>query len=208
MNKSFYLIALFLIALAFLPLLVRWERGTGKRGRELAVLAVLATIAVVARGMFYMLPEVKPMAAVLVITGAAYGMEAGFITGVVTAFVSNFLFGQGPWTPWQMLAFGLVGGLAGVIFSHKRLEKRGEIIGLAVYGAVSVLLLYGLLMDTASILLSTNTVSFPMLLMAYAAGFVFNLVHGITTAVFILILAKPFFHKLYRMKKKYGVFQR
>lgn len=208
MNRSYYFVALVIIILAFIPLVIRWERGTGRRGRELAVLAVMTAIAIGTRGLFYMLPQVKPMAAILVITAAAYGAEAGFITGVVGAFISNFLFGQGPWTPWQMLAFGLVGLLSGLFFSGKRLEKKRHIICLAVYGMLSVILVYGPLMDTASVLLSTNTFTLPLFWSVYGTGFVFNVVHGVSTAIFILILANPFLSKLYRMKKKYGVFQR
>lgn len=207
MNKSYYLIALVIIAFAVLPLFIRWERGIGRRGRELAVLAVMIAIAVGTRGLFYMLPEVKPMAAVVVITSAAYGAEAGFMTGVMSAFISNFFFGQGPWTPWQMLAMGLVGFLAGILFSHKKLEKRRQLFGLAVYGGFSVTIVYGLIMDTSAVLLSTNAVSFSMLLAAYGAGFLFNLIHGVSTVLFIVVLAKPVLNKLYRMKKKYGVFR-
>lgn len=207
MNKSYYLIALVIIAFAVLPLFIRWERGIGRRGRELAVLAVMIAIAVGTRGLFYMLPEVKPMAAVVVITSAAYGAEAGFMTGVMSAFISNFFFGQGPWTPWQMLAMGLVGFLAGILFSHKKLEKRRQLFGLVVYGGLSVTIVYGLIMDTSAVLLSTNAVSFSMLLAAYGAGFLFNLIHGVSTLLFIVVLAKPVLNKLYRMKKKYGVFR-
>lgn len=207
MNKSYYLIALVIIAVAILPLFIRWERGIGRRGRELAVLAVMIAIAVGTRGLFYMLPEVKPMAAVVVITSAAYGAEAGFMTGVMSAFISNFFFGQGPWTPWQMLAMGLVGFLAGILFSRKKLEKRRQLFGLVVYGGLSVTIVYGLIMDTSAVLLSTNAVSFSMLLAAYGAGFLFNLIHGVSTVLFIVILAKPVLNKLYRMKKKYGVFR-
>lgn len=207
MNKSYYFAALVIIAFAALPLFIRWERGNGRRGRELAVLAVMTAIAVGTRGLFYMLPEVKPMAAVVVITAAAYGAEAGFMTGVISAFISNFFFGQGPWTPWQMLALGLVGLLSGILFSRKKIEKRGQLLGLAICGGLGVTIIYGVIMDTSSVLLATNTVSFSMLFAAYGAGFTFNLIHGVSTVLFIVVLAKPILNKLYRMKKKYGVFQ-
>ena len=53
--------------------------------------------------------------AIIIITAVAFGPEAGFLTGALTAFVSNFIFGQGPWTPWQMFTWGLVGFLAGIL---------------------------------------------------------------------------------------------
>lgn len=147
------------------------------------------------------------MAAVVVITAAAYGAEAGFMTGVISAFISNFFFGQGPWTPWQMLALGLVGLLSGILFSRKKIEKRGQLLGLAICGGLGATIIYGVIMDTSSVLLATNTVSFSMLFAAYGAGFTFNLIHGVSTVLFIIVLAKPILNKLYRMKKKYGVFR-
>lgn len=61
------------------------------------------------------LPNFKPCSAIIIITAVAFGPEAGFLTGALTAFVSNFIFGQGPWTPWQMFTWGLVGFLAGIL---------------------------------------------------------------------------------------------
>ena len=66
-----------------------------------------------------MVPFFKPLTGIVMITGMALGPEAGFLTGAISGFVSNFIFGQGPWTPWQMFAFGVAGFLTGV------LAKRG-----------------------------------------------------------------------------------
>ena len=87
------------------------------QARELVPIAVMAAIAVVGRTVFEIipLPNFKPCSAIIIITAVAFGPEAGFLTGALTAFVSNFIFGQGPWTPWQMFTWGLVGFLAGIL---------------------------------------------------------------------------------------------
>ena len=61
-------------------------------------------------------PQFKPVAAMVIITGVTLGGESGFLVGAIGAFVSNFYFSQGPWTPWQMFSFGIIGFVAGVIF--------------------------------------------------------------------------------------------
>lgn len=84
-------------------------------------LAVMAALGVVGRTVFQLipLPNFKPVSAIVIITAIAFGPEAGFMTGALTAFVSNFIFGQGPWTPWQMFCWGMIGFVAG------RLQKSG-----------------------------------------------------------------------------------
>ena len=88
--------------------------------KDIAVLAVLCAAAVAGRELFFMFPQFKPVAAVVIISGTALGAQAGFLVGAVSMLVSNMLFGQGMWTPWQMFAMGLLGFLAGIIFSKKR----------------------------------------------------------------------------------------
>ena len=79
------------------------------QAREVVVIAVMAALAVAGRAAFFMLPQFKPTAAIVIIAGVGLGAEAGFLTGALAGFVSNFFFGQGPWTPWQMFAFGIPG---------------------------------------------------------------------------------------------------
>ena len=83
------------------------------QAREIVTLAVMSAIAIASRAAFAVIPFFKPMMGIIMITGIAFGGGAGFLAGTVTGFVSNFIFGQGPWTPWQMLAYGLGGALAG-----------------------------------------------------------------------------------------------
>ena len=112
---SFYAVSIIIIVLAMLPFVLVFE-GRKPQARELVVIAVMVAITVSGRAAFFMVPQFKPVVALVIITGAALGAQSGFAVGALSGFVSNFIFGQGPWTPWQMLAFGIIGFLSGIIF--------------------------------------------------------------------------------------------
>ncbi|MDR2106138.1 MAG: ECF transporter S component [Coriobacteriales bacterium] len=126
-SPNYYLLALGVILVALVLMVVRFE-GRKPRAREVVVLAVMTALAVAGRAAFFMLPQFKPVAAIVIITGVALGAESGFLVGALAAFLSNFIFGQGPWTPFQMFAFGLIGFVAGLLF-HR--QDRGMQWGVA-----------------------------------------------------------------------------
>ena len=115
--NSDLLIGLVFLLVSSVPFFLVFDRKK-PQARELVPIAVMAAIAVVGRTVFEIvpLPNFKPCSAVIIITAVSFGPEAGFLTGALTALVSNFIFGQGPWTPWQMFTWGLVGFLAGLLF--------------------------------------------------------------------------------------------
>ena len=114
-DRSYYATSFIIIALAMVPFALVFE-SRKPMARELVVIAVMVAIAVAGRAAFFMVPGFKPVVALVIIAGAALGAESGFAVGALTGFLSNFIFGQGPWTPWQMFAFGIIGFLAGLIF--------------------------------------------------------------------------------------------
>ena len=126
-SHNYYLCGLALILCGTVPFLACFERRR-PQARELVTLAVMCAIAVASRTAFIFVPHFKPMAGVIMITAAAFGPETGFLAGLVSAFVSNFIFGQGPWTPWQMLAMGAVGLLAGFMYKKEALPKTPNCI--------------------------------------------------------------------------------
>ena len=203
-DRKYYFISLLIILCALLPFVLIFERRR-PQAREIVVIAVLAAIAVAGRSAAFMLPEFKPVIALVIITGVCFGGEAGFLVGVVTAFVSNFFFGQGPWTPWQMFSFGIIGFLAGVLFTRGRLAAKK--ISLCVFGAFSAFFIYGIIMDTASVLIYQGHFNRGLLLASYAAGLGFNAIHALSTVVFLWLLAGPMIEKLERIKKKYGLLE-
>ena len=201
-DRQFYFISLLIILQTMLPFALIFE-SRKPQARELIIIAVLCAIAVAGRTAFLALPQLKPVIAIVIISGIAFGGEAGFFVGSTSAFVSNMFFGQGPWTPWQMFALGIIGFLAGVL-SHKGLLTRKPIL-LAIFGGFSALFIYGGILNPASVLMFQPDPTFEMFLLWYLYGLPFDLVHAIATAMFLLIIAKPMLEKLDRIKLKYGL---
>lgn len=199
-NKQYYLTSVIIILLAFAMLFARFERRR-PQAREIVILAVMTALAVAGRAAFYWAPQFKPVCAIVIITAVAFNAEAGFITGAAAGLVSNFFFGQGPWTPWQMLGFGLVGFFAGLIFYDKEVKK----LPLLLYGFFSVFIVYGVIVDTGSLFMYSQAVSWKALLAMYASGLVFNLIHAAGTVIFLWLLSDPLLSKLKRIKIKYGM---
>ena len=204
-DRRFYIVSLLIIVASMVPMALRFERRR-PAARELVVLAAMIAIGVAARAAFYMVPQFKPAVAIAIVTGVAFGAESGFIAGAMRAFVSNFIFGQGAWTPWQMEAMGLLGLLGGLIF-HRRDGSLPKLLPLCIFGGLGTLVIYGLIMDTSTVFTTQSSVSWELLAAAYASGFVFNVIHAAATVFFLLILARPLLKKLNRVRVKYGLLE-
>ena len=209
-DRAIYFISLSVMIISMIPFFLVFENRRPE-AREIIVIAVMAALAAVGRAAFFMTPFFKPVAAIVIISGVALGSEAGFLTGAMAALVSNFLFGQGPWTPWQMFSFGILGFIAGLLFRKYRHGKPANVKLMAVYGFLSTLLIYGPVMDTStitqSISMGLQDIDWAAALSIYAAGIPVNLVHATSSFIFILVLANPLLKKLNRVKQKYGILE-
>ena len=201
-SRKYYLKSAPNILLAMLPFFARFEVRRPQVS-EIVLLAVMTAFAVAGRVAFYWGPQFKPVCAIVILTAIAFNAEAGFITGAAAGLISNMFFAQGPWTPWQMFGFGLVGFFAGILFRDREVKTAP----LLIYGFFSVLIIYGVLLDTGSLLMYSQEMSWKALLAMYASGFTFNLIHASGTVVFLLLLQKPVLSKLRRIKIKYGMLQ-
>lgn len=201
-GRKYYFISLMVLLECMLPFFLAFE-GRRLQSRELVLLAVLCAIGVAGRAIFFMLPQFKPVAALTIIAAVALGGEAGFFVGAVTMLVSNMLLSQGPWTPWQMFAMGLIGFVAGLLFQKGILSR--DRITLSVFGALAALVLYGGIMNGASALMWTSRLNSGILLAYYISGFPMDCVHAAATAFFLWIAAEPMLEKLDRIKIKYGL---
>ena len=105
--------------------------------RMAAVVAVMSALAALGRDAFVALPDVKPITAMTFVVGYALGPLPGFTVGALGMLVSNFVLGQGPYTPWQMAAWGLV-GLGGAAFA-KLTRRRARRVPLALACALGAL---------------------------------------------------------------------
>ena len=203
--RKYYLISLVIVLYALLPFFMAFE-GRKPEVRELVVLATMIALATAGRAAFFMTPSFKPIIAIVIISAIAFGAEAGFLVGSMTMLVSNFLFGQGPWTPWQMFAMGLVGFMAGLFFSKSEVRTKNTTkLGLCIFGALICILIYGGIMNPASVIIWQPAVNRSMIIASYVTGFPFDVVHGTATVIFLWLLARPFLEKLDRVRIKYGV---
>jgi energy-coupling factor transporter ATP-binding protein EcfA2/uncharacterized membrane protein len=204
-DRKYYIVSMLVILETMLPFVLAFE-GRKPQARELVMLAVLCALGAAARAAFIALPGFKPVLAIVILSGVAFGGESGFLVGAVTMFVSNMLFGQGPWTPWQMFAMGVIGFLAGVLF-RKGLLRRDR-LSLCIFGAISAVIIYGGIMNPAAALMVQPNPTWGMILTYYATGFPVDLMHGAATVLFLWILADPMLEKLDRVKVKYGLLER
>ncbi|WML52837.1 ECF transporter S component [Neobacillus sp. PS3-12] len=192
------------VVVSMVFLLYRFEKRKIEAG-ELVLLAVLAAIAAVGRVPFASIPSVQPTTFVILMSGFVFGAESGFVIGATAALASNMILGQGPWTPWQMAAWGLVGFTAGLL-RHTSFMKRtwGRIIFGIVWG-----FLFGWIMNIwgfFSFAQSEGTMSIKALISYFAASSLFDSMHAISNIFFLLIFGNIWIKNLSRFKKKYGLF--
>ncbi len=201
-DKKYYLISLLLILETMIPFFLLFEEKK-LQARELVMVSVLCALAVGGRTAFYMIPQFKPILAMVILIGICFGGETGFLAGAISGFVSNFFFGQGPWTPWQMIAFGFVGFLAGILF-HKGILRRSR-LSLSIFGGLATMLVYGLIVNIGSALMMNPTPTLSFIVSTCVLGVPFDLIHAGSTAMFLWFLAEPMIEKIERMNIKYGI---
>ena len=202
-NKYYFIILLVMLECMF-PFFLIFE-GRKPQPRELVIIAVLCAVSVAGRMVFIMLPSFKPVLALVIISGVAFGGETGFLVGAVTMLVSDVMFSVGPWTPWQMFAAGIVGFLAGVLF-RKGLLRRSR-VALCIFGALSAIVIYGGIMNPASVYMWAHEINWKQVVTSYVTGFPVDAVHAAATWIFLWFAAEPMLEKLDRIKTKYGIYE-
>ena len=194
-GKRHLIISLLVACLSLLLFIAGIEKKTVGT-RRTVIVSVMIALTVAGR----MIPIVKPVTAITVITAVYLGGEAGFLVGAMSALISNFYFGQGPWTPFQMLAFGLIGLLAGGL--AKPLSRHRWAI--CLYGVVSGVL-YSAVMDVWNVLWYNGTFSPALFFAAAVTALPHTVTYALSNLLFLWLMAKPFGEKLTRVKVKYGV---
>ena len=203
-DRKYFVISLAIAVYCMLPFFLIFE-GRKPQARELLTIAVLVAIAVAGRAAFFMVPSFKPVVAVTIISAVCFGAESGFLVGALSMLSSNMLFGQGPWTPWQMFAAGIIGFLAGILFQKGWLKARK--ISLCIYGFLATVFIYGGIMNPASLVMTSYAITKRNLLAIYMSGLPVDLVHASATVIFLWIASKPMIEKLERIKVKYGMIE-
>ena len=204
-GRVHYLTSTLVIVYILIPFFLSFE-GKKPSARVLVLIAVLCALAVASRAIFAMLPNFKPIYGIIIIAGIALGAQAGFLVGAVSAFASNFLFGQGPWTPWQMLAYGTCGLLAGLLYFRKdKLPK--DPLNLGLFGFISVMFVVCPLLDTSTVLTTLTVFTPASVISIYTTAILTNLIQAGCTLVTLLAIGRPMLRKIDRIITKYGLYQ-
>ncbi|MBQ9408802.1 MAG: ECF transporter S component [Clostridia bacterium] len=194
-EKRYAFISLCIVVSAVILFAAGFDRKkTGTR--RLVIVSVLTALAIVGR----FIPIFKPVTALTVLTGMYLGTESGFLAGSLTAVLSNFYFGQGPWTPFQMLSWGMIGFFAGLM---SELLKRNRPF-LFLYGIFAGVL-YSFVMDVWTVVWYNGDFVWSLYLAALVSAIPYTVSYVVSNIAFLWVFAKPFGEKLERMHLKYGV---
>jgi energy-coupling factor transport system substrate-specific component len=193
--KALTNIALMSLILAGLVVVYYYLRFEEKKSdaKLIAILGSLAALSVAGRCLFAAIPNVKPSTFIIIIAGYVFGPLAGFMVGATTALVSNIFFGQGPWTVWQMLAWGLAGFVAGLLGPKKRLEGR-----CAAWG-----FLFGWFMNLYFVLGFIHPAGFSAFLTACGASLWFDALHAAGNFIFAFLLGPALIAMLRRYQARF-----
>ncbi|MBQ6624859.1 MAG: ECF transporter S component [Clostridia bacterium] len=185
--------------LSVIAFLLRIEKN--KTGIEKAVIiAVITALSVLSRAAFQWAPSFKPVMALVVITGMYLGKEAGFMCGAFTALLSNFIFGQGPWTPFQMLSWGIIGVISSML---SEILKKNVILTATIGGFLGVL--YSLLMDVYTVLWIDSSFVLSRYVAVVMTSIPVTITYVVSNIIFLLILAKPVGKQIERVMLKYNI---
>ena len=198
-EKQYAWISLCVAILACVPFFIRFE-SRDNDVRRLVLIAVMVALSVVGRFVFAPVPGFKPVTAMVAVTAMYFGSEAGFMTGALTAVISNFYFGQGPWTPFQMFAWGIIGFVIGLIAEPL---KRSTF--LLVLSGIIAGVAFSLLMDVWSTLNADGTFNIMRYFSFVVSSLQFMAIYAVSNVIFLLVLSKPIGKIFERVKVKYGM---
>lgn len=197
-SRAYVWLSICVAVLSCVPFFIGFEKK-GSTGKML-ILSVMVALSVLGRFAFSALPHFKPVTAIVVIAGIYLGAESGFLCGALSAVLSNIIFGQGPWTPFQMFSWGLIGFLAA---TASPLLKKSK-LALAAYGIFSGVM-FSLLMDGFSTLWAEGTFSLSRYGAFIVAALPVTAVYAVSNVIFLLALSAVMGEKLERITRKYGI---
>ncbi|MHB8961653.1 MAG: ECF transporter S component [Saccharofermentanales bacterium] len=199
-DRQFAFISLAVAVLACVPFFMAFENKKNVDTKKIVILAVMIALSVLGRFVFAFVPFFKPVTAIVVIVAIYFGPEMGFLCGAMSALVSNFYFGQGPWTPFQMFAWGLIGFIAGLLGSRITAGR----IRLVAYGVFAGIF-YSLAMDVWAVLWIDGAFNLSRYIAALITALPVTAVYAVSNVIFLLMAERPLGKKLNRIKVKYGL---
>ena len=182
-----------------------------KSAREIMMLVVLVALTVLGNLVSVQVLPFQFGTAMVILTAVGFGPEAGFIVGSMARLLVNFVQGQGPWTPWEMMGWGILAILTGVFFAKREKNTLKNDIILAGWTFLSVFLLYGTLMNLFTFLFAVryahNDSIKDIFISTYSAGIPYDLLHAGRAAIAVFLLSNPVLKRIERIKVKYGFYR-
>jgi energy-coupling factor transport system substrate-specific component len=197
-----WVLASFLILGLALTAGFAWYERTHPSSRVLALVATLAALAALGRIAFAPLPNVKPTTDIVLIAGYVLGGAPGFVVGAVSALASNLFFGQGPWTPWQMVGWGLV-GLFGAALARATGRRLGRVPLAVACGAAGFG--FGAVMNLHLWVTYSGDHTMVKLAAVFATSFPFDVAHAAGNVVFCLAFGPALVRALERFRLRMEV---
>ena len=201
-DRKYYFISLLIILELSVSFFLSFEKRKPS-AREIVLISSLAALTAAGRIMLFSFPQFKPMAALIIISGACLGAESGFLVGALSLFASNFFLSQGPWTPWQMFGFALIGFVSGCFSKSRVLPKKR--IPMSVFGFFAVMLLYAPVVNFGNVMMTYSEPSRKLFKASMLTGVPFDFIHAASTAFFLFVAHPVIAEKLERIKIKYGL---
>ncbi len=200
-DRKYVFISFVIVLLTIIPFLLTFEKKDASI-RYLVVIAVMTALSVVGRFLFAAIPGFKPVTAIVILTAAYFGAEAGFLVGALTALISNVYFGHGPWTPFQMFAWGMIGFITGLPYIRNMLINNKII--LVLFGLFAGVF-FSLLMDVWTVLSIDGLFNVKRYITVVGLSVPFMVTYAVSNVIFLLVTVKPIGDKLERIKTKYGI---
>jgi energy-coupling factor transport system substrate-specific component len=179
-----------------------WYERTHPTARVLALVATLAALAALGRIAFAPLPNVKPTTDIVLISGYVLGGAPGFAVGAVAALASNLFFGQGPWTPWQMVGWGAI-GVGGAVLARLAGRRLGRVPLSVACGLAAVL--FGTVMNLHLWVTYSGDHTLAKLGATFATSLPFDAAHAIGNVVFCLVFGPALVGALRRYRTRMEV---
>ncbi|HQA08312.1 MAG TPA: ECF transporter S component [Syntrophomonadaceae bacterium] len=188
-----------LVLLVFLGLLM-WSAGHQPVNTiAISVTATLAALASLGRILFAAVASVQPATFLVLLSGYVFGSRTGFIVGTMAGLISNFFLGHGPWTLWQMIAWGICGIIGGVLGQNKsQLVLMPFLVVSAGAGYF-----FGLFMNTWHWLNFVYPLNWQTLVSIWASSFIFDTMHAVGNVIFAIVFGRTFFDHLVRYRNRF-----
>ena len=179
-----------------------WYERSRPGARVLALVAAMAALAVVGRLAFAAVPGVKPTTDIVLFAGYALGGVPGFMVGAVTAVASNVFFGQGPWTIWQMVAWGAVGAGGAALARLQRGREPSRWTLAAACGVAAVA--FGAFMDVYQWSFAAEQSAGTYGAVA-GTSLAYNVAHVLASITFALVVGPTFVRAIRRYQRRFEV---